>query len=747
MRKVRVALLLALVCALAAVFAAHYASQKRAVLLAPQKPAPLPPEVGSKANNWSWSRSAENRPIVEVRAQDFRQIKDSSRFELEEIDLKIFSKDGTRYDWVRSRRAEFDQHAERLSSQGEVTITLGLPAQGERPPGKRYVEIRTSGLDYDNKTGVASTDRPAQFQFEDGQGRSNGAVYDSANRYLWMKSDAEINGDSGMRIRAGELHYWEAEQKVELRPWSSLESGNQGVRAGASTVFLDQGRPQRIEAEKGQGWSRSPGREVRFSGTWIQVSFTPQRTVGTVTGTDGAEVVSRSASGVTKMSGRQVELEFVTPEGATESQLAGAVVTEQARVENETRVLTSEKIRLKMKPGGEEVDAVETLAAGKLEFAPQQPSQWRRVLTAQRIVAQYLAGNRIETLRAFGRVALRSDPPAAAPRSQPPRLTWSEDLQALFDPRTGDLRELRQWNGFRFEEGARRAWSAGARFDLPEDRIYLDDGARVWDAATQSTAKFFVLDQKRDRFQAEGEVRSSHMEGNREKGIGNRDRSGEALFASDRPVHAVAKRMDSEQGNRLLHYRGGARLWQEASSVQGEEIDLDREAKTLAARGGVVTVLVEDGAAGKPVRPVTISSDSLEYSDDSHRAFYRGHVMLRREAMTVRCDQLEAFLRPQAEVKPGESRLERALAEGAVEIVETGPDPRAARRGAAGQAEYFAGEGKVILRGGQPQIEQPGRGFTRGAELTYHINDDRLLVSGSPGARSLTRQTLRKNGR
>jgi lipopolysaccharide transport protein LptA len=152
----------------------------------------------------------------------------------------------------------------------------------------------------------------------------------------------------------------------------------------------------------------------------------------------------------------------------------------------------------------------------------------------------------------------------------------------------------------------------------------------------------------------------------------------------------------------------------------------------------VQCVLVEEDKKAKKSRLVRVTADSLDYTDDNRRAYYRGNVVLEREQMTVRSAELEAFLRPGGQ---GESRLERAVAGGQVRIVESG----GSRRATAEQAEYFAAEEKVVLRGGTPMIEQAGRGFTRGAELTYFLNDDRLLVSGRPGAPSESRQKLKRN--
>src|SRR5713226_1220183 len=204
MRKTRFALLVLLVAAIAVAVGAYYTTQQRNRRLAPPKPAPIPGYLNSISKNWSWSSSSEGRQMVVARAREYRQIKDSTRFELDDIELRIFSKTSDTCNLVRSQKAEFDQSSEKLYSEGEVTMVLGLPASGPPVPGKRYVQIQTSGLTYDSKTSVSSTDRPVHFQLEQGEGRSTGAVYDPAKRYLWMKSDVEIVGagkQAGMRMQ------------------------------------------------------------------------------------------------------------------------------------------------------------------------------------------------------------------------------------------------------------------------------------------------------------------------------------------------------------------------------------------------------------------------------------------------------------------------------------------------------------------------------------------------------------------
>jgi lipopolysaccharide export system protein LptA len=78
-----------------------------------------------------------------------------------------------------------------------------------------------------------------------------------------------------------------------------------------------------------------------------------------------------------------------------------------------------------------------------------------------------------------------------------------------------------------------------------------------------------------------------------------------------------------------------------------------------------------------------------------------------------------------------DNRLTKAFADGAVQIVQTGPIRT--RTGTSEHAEYYTDENKIVLRGGDPTMNDNVRGNTRGTELTYYSDDDKLLVKGSDG--------------
>ena len=133
----------------------------------------------------------------------------------------------------------------------------------------------------------------------------------------------------------------------------------------------------------------------------------------------------------------------------------------------------------------------------------------------------------------------------------------------------------------------------------------------------------------------------------------------------------------------------------------------------------------------------------MVYTDQDRLAHYTDAVVLNRPGLQVKADDLRAIL---AESKKdakkegadeGDSRIEKAYADGHVEIVQAAPDRT--RTGTSDHAEYFTDNERIVLSGGQPQMVDSKKGYARGAELTYFVNDDRLLVTGSPQQRATSR--------
>jgi|GEM_PF-266712 len=783
LRSTRGLLLLAIVLIVGAVGTTWFRQRQKMASQAPQTPKTLPLNTEAVASGWVWRKDSATHGIVEVRAKRFRQVRSPDLVEIEDVEVLVFKEEGKTYDRVRCATAQFDEVKGTLHSDSDVQITMDVPAEGG-PPG-RLLEIQSSGVTYEAKTGKAFTDRPAAFQFAQGEGKCVGAMYDPVTRELNMKSQVQVDlrgrgpGSKPMRIEAGELNYKEHDHYILLRPWSRLTRDSSVLEGGEAVITLDQGVIQKVEAKQGRGRDRQPGRDVEYSADFFRADFNDGE-IQRIYGEPNARLVSTSATSRTTISSRRVDLDFDLVAG--NSQLKQTLATGNAVLESvpvprkdvpppDTRIVRSDRVLLRMRPGGQEIDTIETQAPGRLEFVPNRPGQRHRTLDADNFLVAYGEENIIRSFRATG-ATTHTDPlppppepkpepkadgkAAAAPPKPKPRfpiITSSKFLNADFDPKTGELARLEQWDDFRYEEGDRRARARRATLEEARNLITLDQNARFWDTSGATAADKIVLDQKSGDFAAEGNVVSTRMPDQKGKSS--------SMLSNDQPLEARAARMRSAERNQKVHYEGQAVLWQGANRLWADTVDIDRATHSLAARGHVRTQLIdqhkepEQPAAAESAQPsgsraassggkapatasaktpappktpprapvfVFVEAAALDYNDADRVADYAGDTHLTRPGMDVKAARLRAFLND----SKAEGSLDRAIADGKVQIIRTAPGRTV--NGTGEHAEYYASDERIFLSGGDVFLADSVRGTTRGRELTYWTEADRLVV-------------------
>src|SRR5580700_8067969 len=161
----------------------------------------------------------------------------------------------------------------KLYAPGDVQITLDVPVAGDPP--HPLTSITTSGINFDSESGQAVTDRHVSFTFEEGDGTATGAAYDPSTHSLNLTSNVVVNlrgkvadGDAEsmpMKVEAGQLSWNEATGLVLLTPWSRLTRDQTVVEAGQSTVQLMGHELKTIDAVKGHGTDKRPGRNIEYS--------------------------------------------------------------------------------------------------------------------------------------------------------------------------------------------------------------------------------------------------------------------------------------------------------------------------------------------------------------------------------------------------------------------------------------------------------------------------------------------------
>jgi lipopolysaccharide export system protein LptA len=677
----------------------------------------------------------------------------------------MYNKSCSSYNLSRSAAATFFQNDNRMYSEGEAEITLNLPIQGQ--PKHTPVSVRSSGITVDTITGRAETDRPTTFTFERGTGKSIGAFYDPPSKELRLKSAVEVNytpegpNAKPMKIEGSSLDYHEATNEVDLSPWGKLTRENTQVEGEDVVIHLEQTKTndqvhrtlKQVHAVHGHGTDTYPNRKVQYAADEVLVDFNPDGVIEKITGQNNAHLVNTSQSAETTVTANHVDLDFTVVKkesllnhvAATGNGVVNSrplPVAGQAKL-GETHILRSENLEMKMRPGGHEMESVVTHGPGTLEFLPNAGSDHHRIVNGNEFLIAYALQNRIQNFRGSA-IKTQTDPTAdenkeRAAKKEPPRatgFTTSRDLTAQFDPKTSKLASMEQSGDFTYAEGDRNARAQKATLDEGQNLIVLDSTARMWDATGSTSADRIRMDQRSGDFTADGNVNSSRLP--------DKDASKNSqMLSGDDPLQAQARRMVSTNHNKTIHYEGGVVMWQGANRLTADVVDLDRtDKKGLIADGHVINNLWEtakDDGKGDPNKKkpgpavlTVVKALHLIYTDTNRLAYYTGGVDLNRPGMHVTSTELRAFLAESG----SDSRLDKAYADGNVQIVNTGKGHT--RTGTGEHSEYYTGNQKVIIKSSKPKMARlvdtvngAQRVNTQGTELTYYANDDRLLVNGS----------------
>jgi lipopolysaccharide export system protein LptA len=212
---------------------------------------------------------------------------------------------------------------------------------------------------------------------------------------------------------------------------------------------------------------------------------------------------------------------------------------------------------------------------------------------------------------------------------------------------------------------------------------------------------------------------------------------GTSMLDDKQPLQGKADKMWTRDNNAKVHYEGHAVIWQGADRTAADTIDIDRDAQTLQASGSVLSELVDRtsdksadiAAAGPLAAPIftVVHAPKLYYEDDKRLAHYSDGATLVHDKMTVTAQDIRAFLTPKT---PGsnDSALDHAIADGKVVVVQADKDRT--RTGRSEHCEYYLKLDKVVLNGGTATMVDSLKGLTKGQQLTYFTDDNRMLVEG-----------------
>src|ERR1043166_2174263 len=154
-------------------------------------PKALGVDVQQVANGFKVSKSEGGRMLFSISAGSAVQYKGGQKAELKDARIIVYNRGkGSNdpatdiYDQIYGKQFDYDHATGEVKATGDVMIDL--QAKGEPPddPAKTTaspgaLHLKTSGLNFNEKTGIAETDSTIEFALPQGKGSAIGAVYDS----------------------------------------------------------------------------------------------------------------------------------------------------------------------------------------------------------------------------------------------------------------------------------------------------------------------------------------------------------------------------------------------------------------------------------------------------------------------------------------------------------------------------------------------------------------------------------------
>lgn len=758
-------------------------------------PKRLGKDIMQEARGVTYTEAHGGHVLFKIHASRAEQLKNEHAL-LHDVKIEFFAKDGRGVDSISGSDFEYDQKSGVGMAEGPVEITLTRPqataANGAKlpeVPAAGTVQVQTSGLSFNQNSGVLTTTKKVNFTLTSGSGSAVGAVYDSQQGFLVLDRAVELTATRGGRrvvVHAAHAEFERDAQLCRLTNATSNYKGGEATAGRAKILFREDGTAQRLDAAKGftlttsgggrvtapTGWlefgqrnepksgemeggvkltSANPGRQLQGSAPSAQMQFGVQGELKQVAMSQGAEMRSNTEEGAGAKALRvsrtwrspvaQVDFRDAGNGRMEPAELQGSggvVVTTETQRGNAAPVparLAADEVTGKFGPGAE-LTAIDGVGHAQMEQTVADGAK------------QTATGDRIEA---------RFAPAAEAAKNTANARGGTAEIQSAVLMGHVTLVQRPAKKARAQAQEPLEATAGRATYEDAGQRLQLTENPRVQEGELQLTAKTIDVSQQAGEAFAHGDVKATWMDTGaatgRDEGVGARAAkpAGMAL-GGQTPAHVIADEAQFSQAGGEAIFRGHARLWQDANSIAAPVIVLNREKQTLVARSltpdePVEAVLLgtNEEAAGMAPRTqqrqgrkkasnspsvIRVRGGEFAYSDAEHRAVMTGGtlgpVVADAGGATCTAREVVLLLRPQG-TKTAAAEVERVTASGDVVVSSQG------RRGTGTKLVYSSLTGEYTLTGTPaepPRLTDPARGTVTGAALIFNSRNDSVRIEG-----------------
>ena len=772
-------------------------------------------------NGFTYSQSLLDRKIFTLHAAKATQL-GAGRYALHDAELTLFDRAGNPADHVRSAEIDYDEGTQVARALGVVDMDL-LPPQGLANSGHavtgsgttqaakaadalataelkaapaQAIHVRASGLIYQRKLGIASTDQKVEFQYGGMHCTAVGAEFNSGESTLRLLGQVQMEGVAhGQALHVTAMRA-DMDRENNIATLERPMVTSQGKSAAANAAVLNLRKDGSIERLQGSGRVVMVSGQKQITAARLDASLDAQTLPERATlsggvamsGTDNLRPMHGSAMTVDMEFNAQGVPKVVTGDGGAKLSMADMRMDAHGL----TRSMEGEKIVALFVPGAKrgsarvvEVDASgEAHAAGESIAAAAKNGAGKTgtwLLKTTQVSGDDLRlifgvnpkGNaQAKTLYATGHTMLRQDGPMEAQEtSSGDALEVGFAVGAKFgaggaagSDALGVESAVQTGHVVLHNRGAGKVGSAEpgavsdgtaerATYDGATERLTLSGKAHLEGDHASFIAPIVVVDQTTEDAEASGGVQATIESAAQGNGAG--------------PVtHVLAASARFEHASKLAEFRGTdaqpARMWQDSSQVQAAVLLFDGVKRTFSARAAANGSLIhavfaseastaKAGAAARPAGIVRVASPKMDYNDVLRAATFVGGVTIEEAGVEAKGQRAVMFLAPvvkhagaagpvvATQANPFGGSLERVVLSGSVQMEQRG------RHGSGEQLLYTASTGSYILTGtaaAPSRVVDAQQGSVTGATLMFGDAGSTIVVAGAQAQGGRVRSDL-----
>jgi lipopolysaccharide export system protein LptA len=594
-------------------------------------PGNLGVNIVRESGGWTLSRAAGSRTLYTIHAAKVDQ-QTNGKIALHDVWIVLYGKKGDRRDHITGQDFEYDEKAGVVRAIGVVHLDLqaaepGKPAYEVAPPEEsdtRVLHVKTSGLVYLEKLGVAATSDYIEFESGAMKGHATGADYSSDSGMLMLHSAVSMSGIAGGRpvnVTAATAEFDERNEQG-LLTHARYDSEGRTAEAEQATVYRRaDGTLERVLAQ-GNVTIQEQGATVVSQRTDVMLNAASQPQSALLTGNVAYTLDKplRQARGTANEA--RIAFDGKAKPQPKQAVFTGAVhliertrASEAVREPWSVRDLTSDKFVAGLAPAGNgQVQLRDAEATGSAHLIlvdngslANSKGGGRTDLSADDLKGLLTASGdaksapQLDTLTGRGHTVLRQlavdgveqtstgDTLDAKfrPRSVGGRASGNADATLRNAVQQGHVTLVRRMpakagtkpgSAAKDQEDIRRAVAQRASYDGDTNSLTLTGAVQMMDAGSVLWANQVAMDRATGDAQAVGGVKVDY------------DSSQGGGKQSDGPTHIVAERADLEHATSVTTFHGKpVRMWQGASQVQAPVIEVSSEQKRLIARGESAT--------------------------------------------------------------------------------------------------------------------------------------------------------------